>query len=282
MIAWRHRPVIAGGMAAPDPPPRILTTEPLKVGLLVAATVAGAHCGRRRSEAADGVPAPPIMAFASMPRMGSRPWAAVLRGPGGWAPGRGAGAMAASFAARSAMPVPVGWPGLARPARAPTCLGGWLDATGAAPQRHLSGRVTGNRGARPRGGPGPRGEELSTRRNAGAAGAVTPRWLPWRTAGELPARCSAAPAATGLQRVHVSLAAPPMTEADAFQLGKRCEEVLGEGAWFHRGADPAARATSRPASHPRLRCPPQPGHPRCAWARSLSSSATLRCAAGWR
>jgi len=30
--------------------------------------------------------------------------------------------------------------------------------------------------------------------------------------------------------VHVSLAAPPMTEADAFQLGKRCEEVLGEGA----------------------------------------------------
>jgi len=92
------------------------------------------------------------------------------------------------------MPVPVGWPGLARPARAPSCLGGWLEATGAAPQCHLSGRVTGNRGARPRGGPGPRGEELSTRRNAGAACAVTPRWLPWRPAGELPARCSAAPA----------------------------------------------------------------------------------------
>src|SRR5215510_14971021 len=147
MIAWRHRPVIAGGMAAPDPPPRILTTEPLKVGLLVAATVAGAHCGRRRSEAADGVPAPPIMAFASMPRMGSRPWAAVLRGPGGWAPGRGAGAMAASFAARSAMPVPVGWPGLARPAGAPTRLwrlaGGYRSRATAPPVRPCHGKSRG-------------------------------------------------------------------------------------------------------------------------------------------
>jgi len=238
MIARRHRPVIAGGMAAPDPPPRILTAEPLKVGILVAATVPWAHCGRRRSEAADGVPASPLMAFASMPRMESRPGAAVLRGPGGWAPGRGAGAMAASFAARSAMPVPVGWPGLARPARAPTCLGGWPEATGAAPQRHLSGRVTGNRGARPRGGPGPRGEELSTRRNAGAAGAVTPRWLPRRTAGELPARCSAAPAANRTSTAPVRSRSPGRAGRAASGIGGtgqgRYLFRLGpQGAWFY-------------------------------------------------
>jgi hypothetical protein len=144
VIAWRHRPVITGGAAAPDPPPRILAPEPLKAGVVVAAAVAGVHRGRRRSEAAVGVPAELIvMAFASMPQVDGRTWVAVLRRAGG-----GAAPWAASFAGRSAMPVPVAgraWRGLPMPAR----LGGWLEATGAAPQRHLSGRVAGNHGARP-------------------------------------------------------------------------------------------------------------------------------------
>ena len=41
VIAWRHRPIIAGDMSAPDQPPRIPAPEPLNLGIAVAATVPG-------------------------------------------------------------------------------------------------------------------------------------------------------------------------------------------------------------------------------------------------
>jgi hypothetical protein len=46
VIAWRQRPVAAGGMAAPDPPPWILAPEPVKPtlgGVRAAAAAGGGH-----------------------------------------------------------------------------------------------------------------------------------------------------------------------------------------------------------------------------------------------
>jgi hypothetical protein len=44
VIAWRQRPVAAGGMAAPDPPPRVLAPEPVKPALGgVRAAAGGGH-----------------------------------------------------------------------------------------------------------------------------------------------------------------------------------------------------------------------------------------------
>jgi hypothetical protein len=43
VTAWRHGPVIAGCAAAPDPPPRVLAPEPVKLGILVAPASAGVH-----------------------------------------------------------------------------------------------------------------------------------------------------------------------------------------------------------------------------------------------
>jgi hypothetical protein len=54
MPAGRHGPVIAGCAAAPNPPPWVLASEPLEVGVLVVPAVAGVHGGRQRAGAAGG------------------------------------------------------------------------------------------------------------------------------------------------------------------------------------------------------------------------------------
>jgi len=43
VTAWWHGPVIAGCAAAPDPPPRVLAPEPLKLGILAVPASAGVH-----------------------------------------------------------------------------------------------------------------------------------------------------------------------------------------------------------------------------------------------
>jgi hypothetical protein len=43
VTAWWRGPVIAGCAAAPDPPPRVLAPEPLKLGILVIPASAGVH-----------------------------------------------------------------------------------------------------------------------------------------------------------------------------------------------------------------------------------------------
>ena len=43
VMAWRQRPVMAGGVAAPDPPPRVAAPEPVKSAIPVAGTPAGGH-----------------------------------------------------------------------------------------------------------------------------------------------------------------------------------------------------------------------------------------------
>ena len=45
VIAWRQRPVAAGGVAAPDPPPRVLAPEPVKPAVAVGRALAGGHPG---------------------------------------------------------------------------------------------------------------------------------------------------------------------------------------------------------------------------------------------
>jgi hypothetical protein len=43
VIGWRQRPVAAGGVAAPDPPPRVLAPQPVQPTGLVVPAVAGGH-----------------------------------------------------------------------------------------------------------------------------------------------------------------------------------------------------------------------------------------------
>ena len=43
VVAWRQRPVAAGGMAAPDPPPRVLAPEPVKPAIRGVRAAAGGH-----------------------------------------------------------------------------------------------------------------------------------------------------------------------------------------------------------------------------------------------
>ena len=43
VIAWRQCPVAAGGVAAPDPPPRVLAPEPVKPAVPAGRVPAGGH-----------------------------------------------------------------------------------------------------------------------------------------------------------------------------------------------------------------------------------------------
>jgi len=43
VIAWRHCPVVPGGLAAPDPPPRVLAPQPVQAAGPVVPTTAGGH-----------------------------------------------------------------------------------------------------------------------------------------------------------------------------------------------------------------------------------------------
>lgn len=47
VTTWRHRPVIASRLAAPDPPPRVLAPEPVKFGIQAPPAWPGVH-GRGR------------------------------------------------------------------------------------------------------------------------------------------------------------------------------------------------------------------------------------------
>ena len=186
VIAWRHRPVIAGGVAAPDPPPRIPPPEPLKLGIVVAATVPGVHRGRRRSRAAGGPPAAsPVMASARMPRADGRPHTAAVPACG-WRWGTGG---------RQAPTRPPSQrdPRWRRPGRAGLGAGSAPPALAAddgrnSPASPHCGLAPRKSRARPGGGRA-RAEETFTLRNAGAAGPVTPRCQPWRAASHLPHAC---------------------------------------------------------------------------------------------
>ncbi len=54
VMAWRHGPVVAGCVAAPDPPLRVLAPEPLKFGILVVPAVVGVHGGSWLTAGAAG------------------------------------------------------------------------------------------------------------------------------------------------------------------------------------------------------------------------------------
>jgi hypothetical protein len=43
VIAWRQRPVAAGRVAAPDPPPRVLAPQPVKPAIPGVRSAAGGH-----------------------------------------------------------------------------------------------------------------------------------------------------------------------------------------------------------------------------------------------
>src|SRR6201986_4885983 len=43
VIGWRQRPVAAGGVAAPDPSPRVLAPEPVKSAIAGVRAAAGGH-----------------------------------------------------------------------------------------------------------------------------------------------------------------------------------------------------------------------------------------------
>jgi hypothetical protein len=43
VIGWRQRPVAAGGLTAPDPPPRVLAPEPVKSAIPGIRAAAGGH-----------------------------------------------------------------------------------------------------------------------------------------------------------------------------------------------------------------------------------------------
>src|SRR5215467_10441853 len=43
VIGWRQRPVAAGGLTAPDPPPRVLAREPVKSAIPGIRAAAGGH-----------------------------------------------------------------------------------------------------------------------------------------------------------------------------------------------------------------------------------------------
>ena len=43
VIAWRQCPVAAGGVAAPDPPPRVLAPEPVEPAVPAGRVPAGGH-----------------------------------------------------------------------------------------------------------------------------------------------------------------------------------------------------------------------------------------------
>ena len=43
VIAWRQCPVVPGGLAAPNPPPRVLAPQPVKSAVPVVRAVAGGH-----------------------------------------------------------------------------------------------------------------------------------------------------------------------------------------------------------------------------------------------
>src|SRR5215831_7534116 len=45
VIAWRQCPVVPGGLAAPDPPPRVLAPQPVQSTGWVVPAVAGGHRG---------------------------------------------------------------------------------------------------------------------------------------------------------------------------------------------------------------------------------------------
>ena len=56
MTTWRHRPVIASRLAAPDPPPRVLAPEPVKLGIQAPPAWPGVHGRGRPAVQAAGAP----------------------------------------------------------------------------------------------------------------------------------------------------------------------------------------------------------------------------------
>jgi hypothetical protein len=70
----RHRPVIAGRLAAPDPPLRIPAPQPLQAGILVVPPVVRGHLMGRLRWTAVAVPATsPAPTVSTRPDVGSRP-----------------------------------------------------------------------------------------------------------------------------------------------------------------------------------------------------------------
>jgi hypothetical protein len=56
VTTWRHRPVIASRLAAPDPPPRVLAPEPVKLGIQAPPAWPGVHGRGRPAVQAAGAP----------------------------------------------------------------------------------------------------------------------------------------------------------------------------------------------------------------------------------
>lgn len=70
VTTWRHCPVIAGRLAAPDPPPRVSAPEPVKFGIQAPPAWPGVH-GRGRP-AVDAASAPPTSPGMTSPGSSER------------------------------------------------------------------------------------------------------------------------------------------------------------------------------------------------------------------
>jgi hypothetical protein len=120
VTAWRHGPVISGCAAAPDPPPRVLAPEAVKLGILAVPAPAGGHGvslqaaggrpreqGRARARTAGCAQQlrpsprdlphrlPSVPGSGGQPRQGTR---LVIRSPPGRLAAGGSGASAATIA----------------------------------------------------------------------------------------------------------------------------------------------------------------------------------------
>ena len=87
VTAWRHGPVISGGVTAPDPPLRVPAPEPLELGILVAAG-AGGHGGHLLPDGVTGATArrPLAAAARAAPASPGMTMARMAPGGGGWQP----------------------------------------------------------------------------------------------------------------------------------------------------------------------------------------------------
>src|SRR5258708_2115848 len=86
VTAWRHGPVISGGVTAPDPPLRVPAPEPLEFGILVVAVGAGSHGGHPLPDGVTGATArrSPAAAARAAPASPGVPVARMAPGRGGW------------------------------------------------------------------------------------------------------------------------------------------------------------------------------------------------------
>jgi hypothetical protein len=104
VTAWRHGPVIASGVTAPDPPLRVPAPEPLKLGILVVPAGAGSHGGHPLPDGVAGVTARRSLAAAARAAPASPGMTVARMAPGGGGCAQAAGGWGVHTAAGHGLP----------------------------------------------------------------------------------------------------------------------------------------------------------------------------------